>query len=143
MAASAPSVNPLTQNFDKARAEYEAAQMAMLKHADDLERLQKELKKAQQAVLDRERAMVEAALKDGVTATTATAAMVALNPATAAKVHPAARHALRGAVFCRPSYTCDVTDRFRLLIVLVARIFLYINSAAGRSIADITKSEHC
>ena len=123
--------------------EHVRAEREMKDGRDMFQRLQKELKKAQQAVLDRERAMVEAALKDGVTATTATAAMVALNPATAAKVHPAARRALRGAVFCRPSYTCDVTDRFRLLNVLVARIFLYINSAAGRSIADITKSEHC
>jgi solute carrier family 25 S-adenosylmethionine transporter 26 len=76
----------LTANYDKARNEYEAAQAAMLRQAEDLERIQKELRRAQQAVLERERALVEAALKDGVTATTATAAMVALNPATAAKV---------------------------------------------------------
>jgi len=41
---------------------------------------------AQQLVIQREQAMLEAAVKDGVTATTATAAMVALNPAAAAKV---------------------------------------------------------
>jgi len=95
-AAPVPAGNKLTANFDKARAEYEAAQAAMLRHAEELERINKELRHAQQAVLDRERALVEAALKDGVTATTATAAMVALNPATAAKV-PARVHPPRPA----------------------------------------------
>jgi len=89
-AAPVPAGNKLTANFDKARAEYEAAQAAMLRHAEELERINKELRHAQQAVLDRGRALVEAALKDGVTATTATAAMVALNPATAAKLGGAA-----------------------------------------------------
>ena len=85
-AAPAHAGIKLTANYDKARNEYEAAQAAMLRQAEDLERIQQELRRAQQAVLERERALVEAALKDGVTATTATAAMVALNPATAAKV---------------------------------------------------------
>jgi uncharacterized protein YhdP len=85
-AAAAPGSNALTQNYDKAREDYARAQEQMLATAAELDRLQKELQKSQQAVLERERALMEAAVKDGITATTATAAMVALNPAAAAKV---------------------------------------------------------
>jgi hypothetical protein len=85
-AASAPPGNKLTQHFDKAREEYARAQEQMLHQAAELERLQKELQASQRVVIERERELMEAALRDGVTATTATAAMVALNPATAAKV---------------------------------------------------------
>jgi hypothetical protein len=95
-AATAPPVNGLTKNFDKAREEYARAQEQMLATAAELDRLQKELQRSQQSVLERERAMMEAAVKDGVTATTATAAMVALNPAAAAKVR-----AMRGVAVTR------------------------------------------
>jgi len=51
-------------------------------------------------VIQREQAMLEAAVKDGVTATTATAAMVALNPAAAAKVIFNACVVVYGSVLC-------------------------------------------
>lgn len=87
-ASSAAAPSKLTQNFDRAREEYARAQEIMVERAMELERMQKELNAAQREVLDRERKLMEAAVKDGLTATTATAAMVALNPATAAKVRP-------------------------------------------------------
>jgi hypothetical protein len=52
----------------------------MLLRAQALETMQKELKQAQQAVLDRERELLSAATKDGVTAATATAVILAGNP---------------------------------------------------------------
>mmetsp|Transcript_32866 Transcript_32866/g.52924 ORF Transcript_32866/g.52924 Transcript_32866/m.52924 type:complete len:377 (+) Transcript_32866:119-1249(+) len=82
--------NSLTQHFDKARAEYDHANALMKHHQDEIKRMEQELKWAQQLVIQREQAMLEAVVKDGVTATTATAAMVALNPAAAAKVGVAA-----------------------------------------------------
>ena len=88
--ASAPAATGinLTAHFDKARSEYEQAQAQMLLRAQALETMQKELKQRQQAVLDRERGLLSAATKDGVTAATATAVILAGNPAGAAKVRP-------------------------------------------------------
>ena len=72
-ASSAAAPSKLTQNFDRAREEYARAQEIMVERAMELERMQKELNAAQREVLDRERKLMEAAVKDGLTATTATA----------------------------------------------------------------------
>ena len=53
---------------------------------DRLHQAQEELRRAQELVQAREIELVEAVVKDGVVATTATATTAALNPATAAKV---------------------------------------------------------
>mmetsp|Transcript_5793 Transcript_5793/g.13455 ORF Transcript_5793/g.13455 Transcript_5793/m.13455 type:complete len:364 (-) Transcript_5793:2284-3375(-) len=66
-------------NFPKAQRRLEEAQ-------EQLEAQKEALRRAQQIVHDREVELMQAAVKDGVVATTATAATVALNPATAAKV---------------------------------------------------------
>ena len=58
-AATAPPANGLTKNFDKAREDYARAQEQMLATAAELDRLQKELQRSQQSVLERERAMME------------------------------------------------------------------------------------
>ena len=65
--------------FPKAQRRLEEAQ-------EQLEAQKEALRRAQQIVHDRELELMQAAVKDGVVATTATAATVALNPATAAKV---------------------------------------------------------
>ena len=69
-AAAAPGSNALTLNYDKAREDYARAQEQMLATAAELDRLQKELQESQQAVLERERALMEAAVKDSVSPAT-------------------------------------------------------------------------
>ena len=51
-AAAAPGSSALTHNYDKAREDYARAQEQMLATAAELDRLQKELQKSQQAVLE-------------------------------------------------------------------------------------------
>mmetsp|Transcript_83883 Transcript_83883/g.125752 ORF Transcript_83883/g.125752 Transcript_83883/m.125752 type:complete len:356 (+) Transcript_83883:132-1199(+) len=62
-----------------------------------LHEAQEELRRAQLIVQDREKELVQAVVKDGVVATTATATTAALNPATAAKVGAASMGVAKGA----------------------------------------------